>query len=249
MTIDSMKNYVKDFYNNDVNRISYSEAVDKVGLWKSEQIIFEKYINKDDKILDLGCGAGRTTINLFKLGYTNITGVDLSDSLLDCANNYIKENNLDIKFILGDARQLDFHDNSFDIVIFSFNGLMCVPEQKNRDMVLAEVYRVLKPGGKFIFTAHNRDNSGKYMDLWVEEKLRWENGTQDNRLFQFGDRLSPDKRGLETLIHIANTDELTEFVKQEKFQILEHTARDDLAEENEQVKEFSAETTFWVVKK
>ncbi len=49
---------------------------------------FDKYINKDDNILDLGCGAWRTTFVLNKLGYHNIVGVDIAESLIDFAKNY-----------------------------------------------------------------------------------------------------------------------------------------------------------------
>ena len=81
--------YTKDFYDQDYNINRYGEAVDEVGLWKSEKIIFNKYINKDNKILDLGCGAGRTTINLYKSGYKNIIGLDLSTNLIQYAINFI----------------------------------------------------------------------------------------------------------------------------------------------------------------
>lgn len=58
--------YTKKEYNHKSNIKRYTEAIDQVGLWESEKIIFNKYINFNDKILDLGCGAGRTTINLYK---------------------------------------------------------------------------------------------------------------------------------------------------------------------------------------
>ena len=90
---------VRKTYNNSKVAKSYTEAVEKVGLWNSEKIMFEKYISKDAKILDLGCGAGRTTINLYKEGYKNITGLDISDKFIDYAKNYCKTNNLDIEFI------------------------------------------------------------------------------------------------------------------------------------------------------
>ena len=46
----------------------YSSAVSEIGLWTSEKIIFSKYINQSDRILDIGCGAGRTTFALYALG-------------------------------------------------------------------------------------------------------------------------------------------------------------------------------------
>lgn len=58
--------------NNEYNHMSvvekYVNDVSKIGLWQSEEIIFSKYINKSDKILDIGYGAGRTTFALYDLG-------------------------------------------------------------------------------------------------------------------------------------------------------------------------------------
>ena len=115
--------YTKNQYNLDANIKRYSEAIEKVGLWNSEKIVFGKYINKNTKILDLGCGAGRTTINLFKEGYTNIIGLDIADKLIGFAANYSKNHNLEIDFVVGDATKLEYEDNTFDVVIFSFNGM------------------------------------------------------------------------------------------------------------------------------
>lgn len=86
-----MKNleYTKHQYNLDANIKRYSEAIEQVGLWNSEKIVFNKYIDKNDKILDLGCGADRTTINLFKNGFTNIIGLDIADKLIDFVKNIL----------------------------------------------------------------------------------------------------------------------------------------------------------------
>lgn len=241
--------YTKDFYDQDYNVKRYGEAIDEVGLWESEKIVFDKYINKDDKILDLGCGAGRTTINLYKKGYKNIIGLDLSTNLIDYANNYIDENNLDINFVVGDATNLDYQDNSFDVVIFSFNGMQSIPGKKNRDNVLKEVYRVLKPGGLYIFTAHDRDASEIYKHVWEEEKIKWENGTQDSNLEIYGDRYSIDKTGETCFVHFSNIEEMIEFINQENFEIVEYKNSTDIAEENEITKEFASETVFWIVRK
>ena len=241
--------YTKDFYEEEYNITRYGDAIDKVGLWNSEKIIFQKYISKNDKILDIGCGAGRTTINLYKEGYKNIIGLDLSTKLIDYANNYVDKNNLEIKFINGDATKLEFEDNLFDIVIFSYNGMQCIPGKHNRDNVLKEVYRVLKPGGLYIFTAHNRDDSGSFSSFWEEEKLRWENGTQDKSLDMFGDKYSLDKTGQPCFVHFSNIEEMQEFIHQENFEILDYKKNTDISEETEATKEFAGNTVFWIVKK
>lgn len=240
---------IREYYNSDINIERYGYAIDKVGLWKAEEIFFSKYITKKSKILDLGCGAGRTTINLYKKGYKNIIGVDIAEKLIDFAKNYCVKNNLSIPFQIGDATNLDFDNETFDIVIFSYNGMQCIPGKKNRDKCLEEVYRVLKPNGIFIFTAHNRDESGKYQQVWIDEKEKWDKGTQDKNLEMFGDRYTVDKTGETSFCHFSNIEEMEEFVKQQNFQILEHTKSTKIAEENDVVKEFAGETVFWACKK
>ena len=64
---------IKNYYNNENCIKKYSEDVEAVGLWASEQYLFKKYLSQTDKILDLGCGAGRTTINLYKNGFNIFT--------------------------------------------------------------------------------------------------------------------------------------------------------------------------------
>ncbi len=127
--------------------------------------------------------------------------------------------------------------------------MQCIPGKKNRDKCLEEVFRVLKPNGIFIFTAHNRDESGKYQQVWIDEKEKWDNGTQDKNLEMFGDRFTRDKTGEVSFCHFSNIKEMEEFVGQQDFHILEHTKSTDIAEENDVVKDFSGETVFWACQK
>ena len=103
---------ISKHYNSEKSSAHYCDAVDSIGLWKSEEMIFEKHVGKNDKILDMGCGAGRTTFGLHKLGYTNIVGLDITSSLIDYATNYSKTHNFDIDFVLCDARMKRGRQNS-----------------------------------------------------------------------------------------------------------------------------------------
>lgn len=101
------------------------------------------------KVLDLGCGGGRTTIPLHRMGY-DVTGIDIAENLI----HHLKEKYPDVKAFVGDASKLDFKDESFDIVIFSHNSLDCLDPYSLRDQCLREIGRVLKNGGIFIFSSH-----------------------------------------------------------------------------------------------
>lgn len=102
-------------------------------------------------ILDIGCGTGRTTRYLLPLAGRYV-GCDYAGAMLARCRE---------RFPQADLRQLDardlatFADGSFDVAVFSFNGLDSV-DHAGRLAVLAEVRRVLRPGGLFIFSSHNR---------------------------------------------------------------------------------------------
>jgi len=105
---------------------------------------------KGRRVLDLGCGAGRTTLLLDKMG-ADVVGVDISRNLIRSAQQRAPH----IDFRVGNAESLDFDDTSFDTVLFSFNGLDCLYPKDRRLRSIREVWRVLRPDGRFIFSHHN----------------------------------------------------------------------------------------------
>lgn len=104
------------------------------------------------RMLDLGVGAGRTTAYfLDRVG--SYVGLDYSPELVRACRDRFPEADLSV----GDARDLSrFADDSFDFVLFSFNGIDYVSDEGRR-RVLTEVRRVLAFGGTFMFSTHNRD--------------------------------------------------------------------------------------------
>ena len=110
--------------------------------------------NKSVKILDIGCGTGRHSIELSKRGY-NITGIDLSDSLLAKAREKAKKHGLKIDFLKYDARNLPFN-NEYDLVIMLCEGAFPLMETDEMNYeILKNATKSLKEGGKFIFTTLN----------------------------------------------------------------------------------------------
>lgn len=110
--------------------------------------------NKNIKILDLGCGTGRHSIELTKRGYT-VVGVDLSDSQLQRAKKKAAEQNLHINFEKHDARSLPFNDE-FDLVIMLCEGGFPLMETDEMNyQILQNAEKSLTKDGKFIFTTLN----------------------------------------------------------------------------------------------
>jgi ubiquinone/menaquinone biosynthesis C-methylase UbiE len=110
--------------------------------------------DKSLKILDVGCGTGRHSIELTQRGYT-VTGIDLSESQLSRAKEKAASNNLQINFIRQDARALPFI-NEFDFAIMLCEGGFPLMETDEMNFeILKSVTRSLKSHGKFIFTTLN----------------------------------------------------------------------------------------------
>ncbi|WP_426669791.1 class I SAM-dependent methyltransferase [Mucilaginibacter sp. McL0603] len=98
-------------------------------------------------VLEIACGTGRVTRHIRKTLPADIkfTATDISNDMLNVAKREL--DNKQIDFQTEDAQNLSFPDNSFDLVICQF-GMMFLPDKKKG---FEEIYRVLTPGGKFMF--------------------------------------------------------------------------------------------------
>ncbi len=240
--------FIKNQYVNDIE--IYSNSTKEIELWESEKYAFQRYLRKSDKTLDLGCGTGRTTFGLFQEGFENIIGVDLTPEMIEEARELNKHFETDIDFRTGDAAKLKFEDSTFDGVIFSFNGLMSVPSQTNRDKAIREIGRLLKPKGVFIFTTHDRNRGEEYSEFWKEEKARWHEGNQNPKLYEFGDLITTSKNESgKIFIHIPSKQEIADWIKRSGFELIETFYRSDRFEETAKVKTHSGECRFWITKK
>jgi len=110
--------------------------------------------NKSQKIIDIGCGTGRHSIELAKRGY-KVTGIDLSESQLARAKEKAKAQNLQIDFQKHDARKLTFK-NEYDLAIMLCEGAFPLMETDEMNYeILRNATNSLKAVGKLIFTTLN----------------------------------------------------------------------------------------------
>jgi SAM-dependent methyltransferase len=108
------------------------------------------------RLLDLCCGHGRHAVPLAQLGY-RVTGLDLSRTLLARAAAASWEQGQRVGLVEADMRRLPFADGSFDAVLNLFNAFGYLEDEAQDELVLAEVARVLVPGGRFLQELANRE--------------------------------------------------------------------------------------------
>ena len=99
-------------------------------------------------ILDIATGTGDLAINLTRTNASQIIGLDISEGMLDVGRKKIlkKELHQTIDMVVGDSENLPFNDSSFDAITVAFG----VRNFENLEVGLAEILRVLKPGGVFV---------------------------------------------------------------------------------------------------
>jgi len=124
-------------------------------------LILKKYaFNKNYKILDAGCGTGLVGIELKKYGYSNIEGVDFSQSMLDLVPQdvYKKIEKVDLN------KHLKFKDNTYDVVMcvgtFTYGHV--------KTQALDELIRIIKNNGLICFTI----NEGIYEEYGFDKKIK-----------------------------------------------------------------------------
>lgn len=225
----------------------YGRAASGLGLWVSEEKIFRQVFRPEQTLLELGCGAGRIAIGLWELGYRQVLGIDFAPEMIKRARHLARLLEYGISFRAGDATGLEMEDELFDGAIFGFNGLMQIPRRERRRAALAEAWRVVRPGGFFVFTTHDQANR-RYTLFWEQEKERWAKGEQDPRLEEFGDRYHESPVGC-TFMHIPTRTEILEDLEATGWEHQEDFLRREIAREPADVREFSDECRFWIVRK
>jgi arsenite methyltransferase len=122
-------------------------------------------------VLDLGSGAGTNSLVAAQMvgPRGNVTGIDMTPEMLAKARTAAAEPGAaNVEFVAGEAENLPFGDESFDIVVS--NGVIdLIPD---KDAVFAELYRVLAPGGRMQIadvTIQNpvSEEGRRNIDLWT----------------------------------------------------------------------------------
>ncbi len=147
--------------------VDFWKALSRNGLQQCEQVMVQRYLPPQGRLLDLGCGAGRAVLALSEAGY-QVTGVDLSLAMLAAGRSLSAEAALNGANIL----HLPFCAGSFDGVFMFFGALQHIPGRANRRQVFTEMARVTQEGGRLVLGLDNVAPALVCYAYWLGQKLR-----------------------------------------------------------------------------
>lgn len=127
----------------------------------------EPYLKKGDKILDLACGSG-TFATMLKLSGYEVSGLDLSESIIEIANEKRKINHLDIPFYVMDMTSFRL-DEKFDVITCFFDSVNFLKDKKQISNLFDSVYKHLNNGGYFIFDVFSKEMFKEYENNEMHE--------------------------------------------------------------------------------
>lgn len=162
----SKKEQVATMFNNISWRYDLLNRVLSFGIdiWWRKRAISQLKSIKPKLILDIATGTGDLAIEALSLNPDKIIGVDISEGMLEHGRKKLAKRGLEhkIELQLGDSEKLHFPDNQFDAIMVSFG----VRNFENLEIGLAEIYRVLKPGGKLVILEFSKPKNNIIKGLY-----------------------------------------------------------------------------------
>jgi 2-polyprenyl-6-hydroxyphenyl methylase / 3-demethylubiquinone-9 3-methyltransferase len=150
-------------------------------------------------VLDVGCGGGFTCEFLAQRS-AQVWGIDPSAACIEAAQRHSAQVNLPIDYRVGVAEALPYLDDHFEVVV-------CVDVLEhvaNPQRAIAEMGRVLKPGGLFCFDTINRTGRSRLIMIWLLENL-----------------LRQIPQGIHNWHQFITPEELTQMLLQQKFRTIQ----------------------------
>lgn len=181
--------------------------------------LFDRYLKKGDKVLDLGCGNGRYVAE-FLARKTRYIGQDFSKELIGIAKNKFPEE----QFIVGEATDLPYPASDFD-KIFCLAVLHHLPSKKLRKIFFSEAARVLKKEGIIAVTVWDlrlmkilASKNWKRLAGLIKSQIAVAAGLSP---LDFGDFFIPWRGSLLRYVHAFSLKELRELAESAGLEIVE----------------------------
>jgi SAM-dependent methyltransferase len=128
----------------------------------------EEYFPAPGRLIDLGCGTGRLLVPFARRGF-RVLGVDLSEEMLRVAGAKAAAAGASVQRLKANIVELDgLRDGTFDYAACLFSTLGMVTGAAERRRAIGHVFRLLRPGGRFVLHVHNR-----WFNFWDPQGRRW----------------------------------------------------------------------------
>jgi ubiquinone/menaquinone biosynthesis C-methylase UbiE len=160
--------------------------------FKEEKKYLQENIDKDSKVLEVGCGEGRSLRDILEIT-KNLTGIDNDKKAVEDAKKNFRDYS-SVNIILADAEKLPFEDNSFDFILCMTTFANLGPKKFK---ALEEMKRVVKDNGKIIISVYSENALEERMKIYEEYgakikennngKIVFDEGWEDNFSEQFSE--------------------------------------------------------------
>lgn len=160
----SMKDDIRTAYNDErTNDAAYYDTYGMDHYGKVADTLLNGISVQGKHVLDVGCGTGISTLKLLERRAKKVCGIDISENMVSVLNTKIKSEGYaqdTVDVLVGDAENLPFEDNLFDIAISSMVfGMVPNPEK-----MISEMLRVVKPGGRIAISTHGPKHYSELSD-------------------------------------------------------------------------------------
>ncbi len=156
------------YLHDDVVARNYDAGLIGSSLASFDSRFVEKHCPPPGRLIDLGCGTGRLAVALAGRGY-RVTAVDLSAPMLRVVGDKAEAAGVAVERVQANLVELGcFADGAFDYAACLFSTLGMVVGEEARRRVVANVHRLLRPGGVFVLHVHNR-----WFNVWDPAGRRW----------------------------------------------------------------------------
>jgi len=145
---------IAEQYDDDIYRSHFSD--------EAELDEFMSLVKPGGHVLDAGCGSGRRVARVLADNGFQITGIDISQKMIDLAKHHVPE----ATFEVGDMTALEFEDESFDGIVSTY-AVFHVPRTKHFSL-FQDFHRILKKGGALLFSVGSKEDGSDGVWDWDE---------------------------------------------------------------------------------
>ena len=161
----------------------YDEVVERLDYRKWFNFIIP-YLHYNDKVLDLACGTG-TLCMMLKLKEFDVSGLDLSEEIIEIAKEKAKINHLNIPYHIGDMTNFNLNEK-FKMITCFFDSINFLKTKEDVAKLFECVYNHLEDGGYFICDIFSQALFDQYKNNVLDEdydffKIKWITKTRDER--------------------------------------------------------------------